>query len=91
MKDFYKLEWKTGAAAELRRVPKEHIPQILNDVDYLSINPTSNPRSKAITEYGLYRLRVGEYRVVYQIVEQSKIILLFAVVHKKDVVRDELP
>jgi mRNA interferase RelE/StbE len=84
---FYKVEIKRSALKEIEKLDRGVIGQIVSKIEALAKNPHP-PQSLKLSgsEYS-YRLRVGRYRILYQINESSKIITVYAVGHRKDIYR----
>ena len=53
--------------------------------DRLEVDPVSFGKPLRYSLKGHRRLRVGDYRIVYRINEETKIVLIVAVDHRKDV------
>jgi len=83
----YKLDIKKSARKELNSLPDNIFLKIDKDILSLKTNPDPHPQSKELKGENKRRLRVGDYRVVYSIDEQQKIITIFRVRHRKDVYR----
>ena len=83
----YKLAIKKSAGKELNSLPDHIFLNIDNCSHSLITNPIPYPQSKALKGENKRRLRVGDYRVVYSVDEQQKIITIFSVRHRKDVYR----
>ena len=83
----YKLRWKRSAQKELRNIPQTYIPQILATVEELMQNPyPPSIRKLSATEHA-YRLRVGPYRILYNVNNSERIIEVVRVRHRKEVYR----
>ncbi|MDO4813896.1 MAG: type II toxin-antitoxin system RelE/ParE family toxin [Gemella sp.] len=84
----YKLEIDKQALKQLKKLDKPVAEMIVRWL-YKNIDGVSNPRSqgKALTgdKQGLWRYRVGNYRVVCDIVDDRLIVLSLAVGHRKDI------
>ncbi len=52
----------------------------------LATNPRQSPNVKAMTD-GNYRLRVGDWRVVYAIRDDMLVVLVLRVGHRREVYR----
>lgn len=85
--DTYKIEWKRSATKDLRKLPRQMISKIVAAVDNLSSNPYPPGVRKLVTTENSYRIRIGDYRVLYNIVENRLIIEVIRVGHRKDVYR----
>ncbi len=56
-------------------------------IDSLAENPRPQGIKKLSTEVDMYRLRVGDYRIIYQIREKSLLVLIVRIGHRSDVYR----
>jgi mRNA interferase RelE/StbE len=76
---FKKSVWK-----ELKRIPKNDLRRILSRIDKLGDNPRPAGCEK-LTSMELYRVRQGEYRIVYSIQDNELTIWVIKVGHRKNV------
>jgi mRNA interferase RelE/StbE len=83
----YKVEWKISALKELKNLDRSVIPRIVAAVESLSGNPRPSGVRKLQGAEHSYRIRVGEYRVVYEIVDEILLVIIVRVRHRKDVYR----
>ncbi len=83
----YKVEWKNSAYKELQKLPRPMIKRVVEAVDDLAVNPYPSGIKKLIGSDHSYRIRVGDYRIVYEVVEDKLIIHVIRVRHRKDVYR----
>jgi mRNA interferase RelE/StbE len=83
----YRLIIKKSARKELDSLPEEAFLKIDQSLLSLKENPCPYPQSKKLKGEDKCRLRVGDYRVVYSIDEEQKIITIFRIRHRKDVYR----
>lgn len=82
----YSLRIKRSAAKALARIPKPQRLRLIEAIDRLMTEPTAGSVLKG--EFaGLRRLRVGDYRVVYEVVEQDLVVLVIRVGHRGTVYR----
>ena len=81
----YQIEWKNSAYKELQKLPRQIIPKIVTAVLDLSNNPYPQGVKKMVGSEHSYRIRIGDYRVVYEIIENKLIIEIVRVRHRKDV------
>ena len=83
----YKIEWKRSATKELKQLPRDAMLRILEAIEQLSQEPyPAGVRKLAGSEHA-WRIRVGDYRVVYTIVESALVIEIIRVRHRKDAYR----
>ena len=59
--------------------------RIIERVEELASNPRPAGVKKLVSEDNLYRVRVGEYRAVYQIRDRELIVLIVKVGHRREV------
>jgi mRNA interferase RelE/StbE len=65
----YRIEWKKSALRELKRLDRQVIPRVVAAVDSLSTHPLPDGVSKLQGSQRTYRIRVGNYRVIYELYE----------------------
>lgn len=81
----YKVEWKKSAVKELRSLDKPVIQKIIAAVEKLSENPFEEGVKKLVGSNQTYRKRVGDYRIIYEVVFNRLIIEIIKVGHRKDI------
>jgi mRNA interferase RelE/StbE len=81
----YNIEWKHSAARELRKLPREAVLRILQAVEQLATEPYPHGVRKLVGSEHTYRIRVGDYRVVYNVVSSTLIIQIIRVGHRRDI------
>jgi mRNA interferase RelE/StbE len=83
----YEVEFARSAQKELNKLPKQTSLRIAKAIDKLSIDPRKgNVRPMVGTKS--WRMRVGDYRVVYDIFDNRLTILIIRIRHRKEVYRD---
>jgi len=83
--DSYNIEWKHSAARELRRLQRQAVLRILQAVEQLANESYPHGVRKLVGSEHTYRSRVGDYRVVYNVVSSTLIIQIIRVGHRRDV------
>ena len=81
----YQIEWKNSAYKELQKLPRQMIPKIVSAVGDLSDNPYPQGVKRLVGSKYSYRIRFGDYRVIYEVIENKLIIEIVRVRHRKDV------
>lgn len=74
----YSVQIKASAAKELERVAKSERTRIITSIDQLGENPLLGNALKGDLR-GLRRIRVGNCRVVYEVREETLIVLVVPV------------
>jgi mRNA interferase RelE/StbE len=83
----YTIEWKSSAKKELRKLSPQIIKRIVTAVAELATTPHPVGSRKLIGSRHTYRLRIGDYRVLYNTLDDKLIIEIVRVAHRKDVYR----
>ncbi|MDX9767773.1 MAG: type II toxin-antitoxin system RelE/ParE family toxin [Ectothiorhodospiraceae bacterium] len=83
----YRVEWKRSAEKELRKLSREVIPRIIEAVGGLGVNPIPQGSRKLVGSEHNYRIRVGDYRVVYSLFQDRLIVEVIRVGHRREVYR----
>ena len=78
----YNIEIKKSAAKEIKNLPNEIIKRIIVKLDELAINPRGKDSLK-LTSDDKYRVRVGNYRILYQIFDDNLVVIVVKVAHRK--------
>jgi mRNA interferase RelE/StbE len=82
----YSVSIKQSAAKALAKVEREDRLRIIDAIDQLATNPAAGGVLKG--EYaGLRRIRVGNYRVVYEVQDQRLLVLVIRIGHRREVYR----
>lgn len=84
--DTYDIRIKKDAERDLRNIPKTDIQRITKKIQTLTINPRPSGCEKLQGEEG-YRIRQGDYRVIYLVDDQKKIVRILKVGHRREVYR----
>ena len=88
MSSTFEVRWHEDALDDLRRLDRSVARRIVNRVESkLSMDPRGLGRALKGPLRGLYRFRVGDYRVVYLLEEGRLLILVVRVRHRKSVYR----
>ncbi len=72
---------------DLRRLPRDDVPRILAEVARLTQESLPRGSEKLSGSEHTYRIRVGDYRVVYEFLQAARIVEIQRVRHRKDVYR----
>ena len=80
----YKIEWKESVHKDFKKLDKPHVALIVKTIEALAKNPRPHNSKKLVDTKRTYRVRVGDYRVIYQVDDSQKTVLLNYVSHRKD-------
>ena len=82
----YKVVIERRAYKELDRLPRPVLARIIKSINSLSINPRPDGVKKLFAENG-WRIRIGDYRVLYSIEDKKKMVVVYRIKHRGDVYR----
>lgn len=80
----YKILIKSSAAKELARLPKKDIQRITSKIKSLSADPRPLGCEK-LSAQERYRIRQGNYRIVYSIEDDKLIVYVIKIAHRSEV------
>jgi mRNA interferase RelE/StbE len=83
----YKVTPKPSVEKDLRSLTKSAISRVIKALEHLADDPFPRQAIKLKGGKQLYRLRVGDYRVVYSINQKAKEIIVHYVRHRREVYR----
>ena len=83
----YRVQFSSSAAKALGKLPHDVQRRIGRAIDGLETDPHP-PGSKKLTgEEDLYRLRVGDYRIIFQVENRKLLVLVLSIGHRRDIYR----
>ena len=83
----YKVELKRDAEKFYRRQNRKIQIQLSDALRKLAADPRPKQAKRLVGMDELYRIRCGDYRIVYIIEDNKLIILVVRIAHRKDVYR----
>jgi mRNA interferase RelE/StbE len=83
----YKITFKSSVAKDLRTIPNTDVQRILARIDDLAENPRA-PGCIKLSGQELYRVRQGNYRIVYEIRDGELVVVVIKVAHRSFVYTD---
>jgi mRNA interferase RelE/StbE len=85
--ELYRVLYDPKALQELAKLDKTVARRILRTVNSLSGNPRPVGCRSLVGYKDLWRIRVGDYRVIYTIKDAELVVLALRVAHRSDVYR----
>ena len=83
----YKVVSKPSVEKDLRSLPKSTMVRVLKQIDGLADDPFPRQTVKLEGGEGLYRIRVGDYRVIYGVDRDIKQVIIHHVRHRREAYR----
>jgi mRNA interferase RelE/StbE len=85
----YTLSIRGSAATALRKLPPALQERLLRAAYRLEQDPRPRPSAKKLAgPHDLYRIRVGDYRIVYRVDDQQQLIEITVIAHRREVYRE---
>ena len=82
----YKIELKKSVLKDFASIPKKDLQRIISAIKALADDPRPS-QSKKLSGLEQYRLRQGNYRILYAIEDNVLIVYVVAVGHRKEIYR----
>ena len=82
----YCVRIKSSAAKALKKIPAKECEPLIAAIDVLATNPAAGGVLKGEFS-GLRRLRVGDYRIVYEANDSQLVVLVIRIGHRQGVYR----
>jgi mRNA interferase RelE/StbE len=83
----YEIIFSKPAAKQFKSLPLPNQEQLKIKIDALATNPRPSGVVKLSGEANLYRIRVGDYRVIYNIEDKELVVLIIKIGNRRDVYR----
>lgn len=83
----YRIEFTPSAARAFKKLPAAVQGRITPKIDELAANPRPHGVEKLAGHDNRYRIRVGEYRIIYVIGDGARLVTVAVIGHRRDVYR----
>lgn len=83
----FEILWRSSTKKDLRSLPPHEAARIVAAVVKLADEPFPHPVQKLSGAEHTHRIRLGDYRVVYEVLVEQKAIVIQRVRHRRDVYR----
>lgn len=84
----YEIELSHKAAKQFHSVSVDLQRRLKTRIDALATDPWPREALKLQGAKDVYRMRVGDYRIVYQVLEELETIVIARIAHRRDVYRN---
>jgi mRNA interferase RelE/StbE len=82
----YRVELRPAAVRALRQVDRQHRDRIRGAIELLALDPRP-PASRPLRGRPGYRIRIGDYRILYTIEDNVLLVVVVTLGHRRDVYR----
>jgi mRNA interferase RelE/StbE len=83
----YEIVFGHRASKGFQGLPPQVQKRLVPRIDALSIDPRPSGCEKLTGEKGAFRIRVGDYRIVYRVDDVTRTVSVDRIAHRKDVYR----
>ena len=83
----YKIEVSRAAYKALKDIPLADLRRIHSKIEKLKKEPFPNGSEKLEGNEELFRIRSGDYRVIYQVLKARLLILIVKIGHRREIYR----
>lgn len=83
----YRIEFAPAAARQLRKLDPQARRRIQAAIELLATQPRPPGATQLVGGGGEWRVRTGDYRIVYQVFDDRLLVLVLALGHRRDVYR----
>ena len=80
----YKIFFKPSAAKELEKIPSKVLRKVVEKIKGLTLDPRP-PGCEKLSGEEKFRIRQGNYRIVYTIEDKKLIVIVVKIGHRRDV------
>ncbi len=84
----YRIEVRRSAAKALKKIPKPDRKRISEKIDSLEEKLPNQDITKMKGNNPFHKVRVGNYRIIYEIQDDVLLILIVKIGHRKDIYRN---
>ena len=83
----YQVEFSPSAAREFRKLSAAARASLAPKIDLLARNPRPSGTKKLVGEKNGWRLRVGDYRIVYEVLDKERKAVVLRIGHRSEIYR----
>lgn len=83
----YKIEFSRMAEKQLDSIPRSDLNKMSKKIEKLALEPFPIGCEKLKGSDDIYRIRQGDYRILYSVFEKKLIILILKIGHRREIYR----
>jgi mRNA interferase RelE/StbE len=80
-----RIELTPAAARAVRKLPADVRRRVARKIDALASDPRPADSTKLEGEDGLYRVRTGDYRIIYAVHDEVLLVVVVRIGHRRDI------
>ena len=86
--ELFSIQWRSSTKKDVRSFLRQEVARVIEAVGHLATEPLPHGSQKLSGSERTYRIRVGDYRIIYEVFTESCVIEIQRVRHRKDVYRE---
>ncbi len=83
----YSIQFTSRARRDLEGLDRATQLRLRSQIDRLAANPTPSGAKRLHGEEPYYRIRMGDYRVIYQVAGKQLVVIIVKIGHRKEIYR----
>lgn len=83
----YRIEFSRHVQKQFKKLPPQIQQRLQSQIDVLATEPRPSGAKKLAGTDTQYRIRVGDYRVVYEVQDAVLLIILLRIGHRREIYR----
>ena len=83
----YRVVYKPAAGRDVDKLPRHVLPELRDAITALATEPRPGGCKKLRGAGGLWRIRIGTYRVVYHVDDAARVVTIARAGHRRDIYR----
>lgn len=84
----YTVKLKPSAVRDFKRLDRSAQKRVASKIDALAEDPIPSGVARLEGKGNLYRIRAGDYRIVYQVRDDVLLVLVVKIGHRRDIYRN---
>ncbi len=81
----YRVELTAAAARQVRKLPRLPRDRVLDAIEDLGDDPRPHGAKKLVGEQTAWRIRIGDYRVIYDVFDSELTVTVVRAAHRREV------
>ncbi len=81
----YRVEFTSAAARQVRKLPRPARDRVLDAIEDLGEDPRPHGAKKLVGERTAWRIRIGDYRVLYDVFDSELTVSVVRAAHRREV------
>jgi len=86
--DSFKILWKKSTERDIREIDPNQVPRLIEVIESLAQDPYPRQCHKLRGAEKLYRIRIGDYRVIYEVNTEEKTIIIYYIRHRREAYKE---